>query len=377
MAEDTGQERSEEPTSKRLADAREKGQIARSRELNTFVVLAAGSALLLLEGARSATALIALMRAEFQVSRAELFDDRVLLLHFGNVMLQTAVILAPFLGLMVIAALAAPLGLGGWAFSLESMAPKWEKMDPWQGIARVFGLHGLIELIKSLLKFGLISGVTVGLFLVYLGDFVGLADESVIPAIAHGAWLIGLSFLLLSGAVGLVAAIDVPFQLWQYKRKLKMTLQEIKDEMKESDGRPEVKRRIRSLQMEMAHGRMMEEVPKADVIVTNPTHYAVALTYDQRQANAPRVVAKGKDLVAAYIRNLALGANVPIVSAPPLARALHRSTELGNEIPEGLFLAVAQILAYVYQLRSADSGNGRTPVLPTEFPIPDEYRDPI
>ncbi len=377
MAEDSGQERSEEPTSKRLADAREKGQIARSRELNTCVVLVAGSALLLLEGAKAASALAALMRAEFRISRAELFDDQILLNHFGNVMLQAADILAPFLGLMVLAVFAGPLGLGGWAFSLESLAPKWEKMDPLQGFARVFGLHGLIELIKSLLKFFLISGVTAGLFLLYLGEFVGLADEPIVSAIAHGTRLIGFAFLLLGAAVGLVAAIDVPFQLWQHNRKLKMTLQEIKDEMKESDGRPEVKRRIRSLQLEMAKGRMMEEVPKADVIVTNPTHYAVALKYEQRQAKAPRVVAKGRDLVAAYIRNLALGAKVPVVSAPPLARALHRSTEIGEEIPEGLFLAVAQILAYVYQLKTAESGNGRIPVLPTEFPIPDEYRDRI
>ncbi|MGH8551432.1 MAG: flagellar biosynthesis protein FlhB [Methylococcales bacterium] len=375
MAEDSEQERSEEPSAKRLSDAREKGQIARSRELNTFVVLVVGSALLMLSGDRVSSGLADLMRAEFQISRADIFDDQALLIHFVHVMLHALAILAPFLGVMVIAAVAGPLGLGGWAFNLESLQPKWEKMDPLKGLARIVGLHGLIELVKSLVKFGLIFGVTVGLFFLYLNDFVGLANESIATAIPHGIWLIGMSFVLLSASVGLIAAIDVPFQLWDHKRKLKMTMQEVREEMKETDGRPEVKRRIRSLQMQMAQGRMMEEVPKADVILTNPTHFAVALKYEQWGAGAPRVVAKGKDLVAAHIRNLASGARVPIVRAPSLARALHHSTEVGHEIPEGLFLAVARVLAYVYQLKSAESGIGRPPVLPSDFPVPDEYRD--
>lgn len=375
MAEDSEQERSEEPSAKRLSDAREKGQIARSRELNTFVVLIVGSALLVLSGKRAASGLLALMHAEFKISRAEIFDDQALVTHFAGVMLKALEILAPFLGVMVAAALAGPLGLGGWVFNLEAIKPRWEKIDPLKGFARIFGLYGLIELMKSLLKICLIFGVTGVLVRLYLNDFVGLAAESIAAAIPHGAWLIGWSFVLLSAAAGVVAATDVPFQLWDHRRKLKMTLQELKDEIKESDGRPEVKRRIRSLQMQLAQGRMMEEVPKADVIVTNPTHFAVALKYEQGGAGAPRVVAKGRDLVAAHIRNLAMGARVPIVHAPVLARALHRSTEIGSEIPEGLFLAVAQVLAYVYQLKSAESGNGRAPSLPSDFPIPDEYRD--
>lgn len=375
MAEDTGQERSEEPTGKRLTDARKKGQVARSRELNTFVVLVVGSSTVLLLGSRAAAELIAVMRSQFQLSRAELFNDQILSIHFATVMLQGLWIIAPFLAVMVVAAFIGPLGLSGWAFSFQSMQPKLEKLDPIKGMGRIFGVQGLIELLKSLLKFVLIFGVTLGLFLYYINDFVGLANEAVALAISHGSWLIGFSFLILSLTVGLVAATDVPFQLWDHKRKLKMTMQEVKEESKETDGRPEVKSRIRSLQMEMAQGRMMEEVPKADVIVTNPTHFAVALKYDQLGAGAPIMIAKGKDLVAMHIRNLAQGANVPIVSAPPLARALHRSTEIGDQIPEGLFLAVAQVLAYVYQLRSSQHGDGKHPHLPTEFPIPEQYKD--
>lgn len=375
MAEDTGQERSEEPTGKRLTDARKKGQIARSRELNTFVVLVAGSSALLLLGGRAAFGLMAVMRAQFQLTREELFDDQVLSIHFADVMLQGAGIIAPFLGVMVIAAFVGPLGLSGWAFSVQSMQPKWEKLNPLKGLGRIFGVQGLVELMKSLLKFMLIFGVTVSLFNFYINDFVGLANETTAMAISHGTWLIGFSFLILSAAVGIVAATDVPFQLWDHKRKLKMTMQEVKEESKETDGRPEVKSRIRALQMELAQGRMMDEVPKADVIVTNPAHFAVALKYEQMGAGAPIMVAKGRDLIAAHIRNLAQGAKVPIVTAPPLARALHRSTEVGDEIPQGLFLAVAQILAYVYQLRTAESGSGNLPDLPTEFPIPEEFKD--
>lgn len=377
MSEESDQERSEEPTAKRLTDAREKGQVARSRELNTLVALVSASAVLLLLGKHSAMALIELMRTEFRIPRADLFNDQALTIHFTKVMLEAGWILAPFLGLMVVAAFVGPLGMGGWVFSPEAMAPKWEKLNLLKGLGRIFGIHGLIELAKSLLKFCLVFGVCVGLFIYYLNDFVGLANQSIRPAISHGIWLLGFCFLIMSAALGLVAASDVPFQLWEHNRKLKMTLQEIKDEMKETDGQPEVKRRIRRMQMEMAQSRMMQDVPKADVIVTNPTHYAVALKYDQRRGDAPRVVAKGKDLIAAQIRNLALGNGVPIVSAPPLARALHRSTEIGQEIPDGLFLAVAQVLAYVYQLKSTKSGQGRPPSLPNEFPIPDEYRDEI
>ncbi len=374
MAEDTGQERTEEPTGKRLSDAKDKGQVVRSRELNTFIVLVVGSVAILALGQYVTESLWTIMREQFQLNRAEIFDSSALLRHFGRVMWSAGMMLAPFLLIMVVAALVGPLALGGWSFSFESMQPKFEKMDPIKGVARLFGVRGLIELLKSLLKFLLIFGITVSLFMFYFQDFVGLNSEPLGLAIKHGTDLIGFSLLILSASVGLIAVIDVPFQMWDHKKKLKMTRQEVKDEMKDTDGRPEIKSRIRSLQMELAQSRMMEEVPKADVIVTNPTHVAVALKYDQDQSVAPRVVAKGADLIAAHIRNLANASKVPVVSAPPLARAIYHSTEIDSEIPEGLYLAVAQVLAYVYQLRTAFEQGEVEPDMPVDLHIPDEYK---
>ncbi len=374
MAEDSGQERTEEPTGKRLSDAKDKGQVARSRELNTFIVLVVGSIGILAFGHYVTESLWTIMREQFQLSRSEIFDPTALVRHFGRVMWSAGTMLAPFLVVMVIAALVGPLALGGWSFSFESLQPKFEKMDPIKGVARLFGVRGLIELVKSLLKFLLIFGITVGLFLAHFKDFVGLNGEPFVVAIKHGADLIGFSLVVLSASVGLIALIDVPFQLWDHKKKLKMTRQEIKDEMKDTDGRPEIKSRIRSLQMELAQSRIMEEVPKADVIITNPTHFAVALKYEHDQSAAPRVVAKGADLIAAHIRNLANASKIPVVSAPPLTRAIYHSTELDSEIPEGLYLAVAQVLAYVYQLRSAYEHGTLEPEMPIDLPIPDEYK---
>ena len=373
MAEESGQERTEEPTDKRLTEARDKGQIARSRELNTFVVLVTGSLAILIFGQNVTETLGLIMRDQFQLTRADIFDSSAMLRSFSGVMFAAGKMLAPFLVVMVLAALVGPLALGGWSFSFESLQPKLEKLDPIKGVARLFGVRGLIELLKSLLKFLLVFGITFWLFMLHLKDFVGLNSEPLGLAIRHGAELIGFSILILSASLGLIVVIDVPFQLWDHKKKLKMTHQEIKDEMKDTDGRPEIKSRIRSMQIELAHSRMMDEVPKADVIVTNPTHFAVALKYDQEGSVAPRVVAKGVDLIAAHIRNLANGAAIPVIAAPPLARALYHSTELNDEIPDGLYLAVAQVLAYVYQLRATQVFGTSPPELPNDFPIPDEY----
>ena len=234
-------------------------------------------------------------------------------------------------------------------------------------------VRGLVEMLKSMLKFLLIFGTTVGLFVQNFDDFLALNTKPLIIAIGHTAELVSFSFLILSATLILVVAIDAPFQLWDHKRKLKMTRQEIKDEMKDTDGKPEVKNRIRSMQMELAQARMMDEVPKADVIVTNPTHFAVALKYDQHTSAAPTVVAKGKDLVASKIRSIAEESKIPILSAPPLARALFFATKVGDEIPEGLYLAVAQVLAYVFQLKVAIKETGVYPKPPKDLPVPDEF----
>lgn len=374
MAEDSGQEKTEEPTGKRLEDARKKGQIARSRELNTFVMLITSATLLLMLGQHMGAGLIEMMHAQFQLSRESIFDPLSVLIHFKRVMLDGVMLIAPFMAVLVIAAIAAPLALGGWVFSWEALEPKLEKLDPIKGIPRLFALRGLIELGKALLKFLLIFAVAMVLFRTFLQELLGLSAEPLEQAIGHGLHIIALCFLLLSASLIVVVMVDVPYQLWDHAKKLKMTLQEIKDEMKETEGSPEVKGRIRRLQMEMAQNRMMAEVPKADVIVTNPSHYAVALKYDPNSSGAPKLVAKGVDLMAAQIRNLAASAKVPMLASPPLARALYYSTDLDKEIPQGLYLAVAQVLAYVYQLKTARQHQWDEPLPPNEIKVPDEFK---
>jgi flagellar biosynthetic protein FlhB len=374
MAENSDQEKTEQPTGKRLADARKKGQIARSRELNTFVMLMTSAVLLLTWGEHMGNGLIDMMKAQFQLKRAVIFDPASPALYFKQTMIDGVLLIAPFAAAMVAAAIIAPLALGGWVFSWEALAPKLEKLDPIKGLARLFAVRGLVEMLKALLKFLLVFMVAVVLFRFFLKELVGLSVEPMAQSVTHALRIIGLCFLLLSASLILIVMIDVPYQLWDHNKKLKMTLQEIKDEMKESEGSPEVKGRMRRMQMEMAQNRMMTEVPKADVIVTNPSHYAVALKYDQHANGAPRLVAKGVDLIAAQIRNLAIGADVPLVASPPLARALYYSTDLDKEIPQGLYLAVAQVLAYVYQLKTARQNHWDEPLPPGDIKVPDEFK---
>jgi len=374
MSEDSDQEKTEEPTSKRLEDARKKGQIARSREFNTFVMLMTSAVLLLSLGRQMANGLLELMRSQFQISRAVIFDPTSPIIHLKHAMIEGVTLIAPFVAVMVVAAIIAPLALGGWVFSWSAIEPKFSKLNPIAGIARMFAVHGLIELVKALLKVLLVSGIAVLLGKHYLNDLLRLGDEPIGQAIGHALDIIGMSFLILCASLILVVAFDVPYQLWDYTKKLKMTLQEIKDEAKESEGSPEVKARQRRAQMSMAQNRMMAEVPNADVIITNPSHYAVALKYDMKSGGAPQLVAKGLDLIAAQIRSLAAGAKVPMVASPPLARALYYSTEINKEIPKGLYLAVAQVLAYVYQLKTARENYWDEPLPPGNIKVPDEFR---
>ncbi|MFZ2403772.1 MAG: flagellar biosynthesis protein FlhB [Methylobacter sp.] len=368
------EDKTEEPTGKRLDDARKKGQIARSRELNTFAMMIASAAVLLMQGETIGKGLLEMMRTEFQLSRATIFDPASPVLHFKQVMIDGLMLVAPFLALMVVVAIVAPISMGGWVFSWEAIAFKPSKMNPITGIARIFAVRGLVELVKALLKILLVFAVAVALHRSYISELLGLGVESPERAIEHSLDIIGMCFLLLSTSLVLIAMLDVPYQLWDHSKNMKMSKQEIKDEHKESDGSPEVKGRQRRMQMEMAQNRMMAEVPKADVIVTNPSHYAVALKYDQNSNSAPKLVAKGVDLIAAQIRNAAIGADVPLVASPPLARALYYSTELEKEIPQGLYLAVAQILAYVYQLKAAQKNDWRVPLPPEDINVPDEFK---
>jgi flagellar biosynthetic protein FlhB len=374
MAEDSGQEKTEEPTSKRLEDARKKGQIARSREFNTFAMLITSAGLLLVLGKQIGNGLLSIMKTQFQLGREAIFDPASPILYLKQAMVEGVTLIAPFMAVMVIVAIIAPLALGGWVFTWEAITPKFGKLDPLKGLARMFALHGLVELVKALLKVALIVIVAVVLAKHFLGELIGLHAEPLEQAIGHGLDIIGFSFLVLCASLIVVAAIDVPYQLYDHSKKLKMTLQEIKDEMKESEGSPEVKGRQRRAQMSMAQNRMMAEVPKADVIITNPSNFAVALKYDTSSNAAPKLVAKGVDLIASHIRSVATGAKVPLVASPPLARALYYSTEIDKEIPKGLYLAVAQVLAYVYHLKTARENHWDEPLPPANIKVPDEFK---
>ncbi len=374
MAEDTGQEKSEEPTQKRLTDAKNKGQIARSRELNTFLMLIVSAWLLISQGESVGMGLISMMQSHFHVSRAVIFEPQTSIVFFKQAMGDGLLLITPMLAILTITAIVAPIALGGWIFNMESITPKFDKLDPIKGLPKLFSMNGLVELLKALLKITLVGLIGWLLFNSIFAELLGLSSEPMEQAVIHALKLIGYSFLILSGSLIAVAAIDVPYQLWKHSTDLKMSMQEIKDEHKESEGSPEIKGRIRRTQMEMAQNRMMQEVPNADVIITNPSHYAIALKYDEASGSAPILVAKGVDLIAAQIRNLAIEANVPLVAAPPLARALYYSTELDNEIPQGLYLAVAQVLAYIFQLKEAAKTHGTKPAPPKDIQVPSEFK---
>jgi flagellar biosynthetic protein FlhB len=353
MAEHDGDaEKTEQPTAKRLQDARERGQVARSRELGTAAVMIAGSAVLLLGGAPIATGLGHVMSAGLTLDRAVLTNPAAMAPALGAATVRALLVVSPVLLAVLAASIVAPLALGGWVFTAGALAPKFERLNPAAGLGRIFGLQGLSELVKALLKLVVVGAIAAAVGMWLMRDVLALGAMPTRAGIAHAAHVLAVALLLMSAGLIVVAAVDAPFQWWQHHRQLKMTREEIREEIKETDGRPEVKQRIRELQRKYSKRRMMQDVPRADVVVTNPTHYAVALKYDARRMRAPRVLAKGRDLVALEIRRLAEASRVPVFEAPPLARVLYGSTDVGREIPQGLYLAVAQVLSYVYQVKS-------------------------
>jgi len=375
MAEnDNGQERSEEATGKRKQEAREKGQIARSKELTTVIMLLVGCAGFLFLGKGMVTDLEVILRDNLSLQRDAVFDTAAMMRMFADSATAGLELMIPLLLLLVVVAIFAPMALGGWSFSGKPLQPDLKKLDPIKGMGRIFSAKSLAELLKAVAKLGLVGSVGYLLLINKLDLFLGLGYEEVHEGIAHlGSELIGMVFFL-SAALIVVAMLDVPFQLWDHARKQRMTKQEVKDEHKETEGSPELRSKIRQTQQEIAQRRMMEEVPKADVVITNPTHYAVALKYDQEKAGAPIVVAMGADEVAGHIRRIAAANDVPLVSAPPLARAIYYNTELNEEIPAGLYLAVAQVLAYVFQLRDYQLNGGVAPEFNPDVPIPDDLK---
>jgi flagellar biosynthetic protein FlhB len=375
MAENQdGQEKTQEPTAKRLDDARRKGQVPRSRELNTMALTVLGAASLIVLAPGFFESLHKLFQAQFILSRADIFDPQSPMNHLVSAIGGALWMLAPFFLVMVVVAILASVSLGGFNVSAEAMTPKLSKLDPIKGMKRIFSAKGLMELLKAMGKFLLVAGSTALLLYLWSDALLRLGDLDADVAIKEGMIMVGWSAVLIASSFVLLALIDVPFQLWQHRRDLKMTQQEVREELKDTEGKPEVKSKIRNAQIQMARSRMMEAVPKADVIVTNPTHYAVALRYEPERMAAPVVVAKGRGLIAANIRRVGGKAAVPLVEAPVLARAIYFSTELQKPIPTALFLAVAQLLAYVFQLRAYRAEGGDIPQPPRDYPVPEEYR---
>ncbi len=372
MAEDSDLEKTESATPRRLQKAREEGQVARSRELTSFALLSAGVYGGWAMAGPIGLHLQSMLRGAFTFNHANAFDTHQMLIGAGNASLEGLYALLPIFALTAAAALFAPMALGGWLISPNVLQLKFERLDPIAGLSRMFSLNGPIQLGMALAKtivVGTIGGLTIWN---HKADLLALSTEPIDAALANVLHLTAVCCGVTVAGMFLVAALDVPYQLWQFYKKLRMTKEEVKRESRENEGDPQVKGRIRQQQRAMARRRMMAAVPKADVVVTNPTHFAVALQYADGEMRAPKVVAKGVNLVAARIREIAAEHNVPLLEAPPLARALYHNVELNREIPAALYNAVAQVLAWVYQLRRFRAEGGDIPATPTEFEVPSD-----
>lgn len=373
MAEESDLEKTEPRSPRRLEKAREDGEVARSRELSTFVLLVTGIGGLWMTAGLMNQHIGRALQHGLQFERASAFDPSYMMVQAGNVIVEALQALLPLFGMMVLAALTAPLMLGGWLFSTKSLVPKFSKLNPIAGIGRLFSAQSLAELIKAIAKSLLVGGVAYLVISANIASIMSLMNEPVHSALPHTMRLVANCCALIIASLLLVAALDVPYQLWSYYRKLRMSREDLRQEHKESEGDPQVKAQIRRQQQQMARRRMMADVAKADIIVTNPTHFAVALKYRDKEMRAPRVVAKGTDLIALRIRAIGKENNVPILEAPPLTRALYRHTKIGDEIPADLYAAVAEVLAWVYQLQKWQSEGGIAPHTPDNLPVPESF----
>ncbi|MGC3874973.1 flagellar biosynthesis protein FlhB [Halomonas sp. GXIMD04776] len=375
MADDSSDDdKTEEPTPRRLEKAREEGQVARSRELSTFMMLMAGVAGLWTTGTLLYGQLGLVMEQAFLFDRSIAFDSTRMLAKLWTLGTNTLLALAPLFLLLTVVALVAPALLGGWLISAKSLKPQVSKLNPFKGLKRMFSSQALAELAKAISKSILTGSVAVGFLWLKRGELMALMDQPLQIALFHALKLAAICCGLIVLSLVVVILIDVPYQLWSHNKKLRMTKDEIKKEHKESEGDPQVKGRIRQQQQAMARGRMMSKVPEADVIVTNPTHYAVALSYHD-DMGAPRVVAKGADAVAARIREVGEEHGIPRLEAPPLARALYRHVDLDREIPATLYTAVAEVLAWAFRLKQVRREGGDMPATPRDLPVPAELDD--
>ncbi|MBX2837384.1 MAG: flagellar biosynthesis protein FlhB [Gammaproteobacteria bacterium] len=371
---DKAQEATEEPTQKRLTDARKKGDVVRSKELNTAATMIAATVGLLAFGSSGAEAF-----KQFTISQLSQDRDRVLsevevLNSFGDALIGALHMILPFLGLMFLVSLCTPMVLGGWVWSVSSLKVDFKKLDPFKGLRRVFGMQGVIELLKALLKVILMGVVSILLFKSQLLDYLSLGLAETNHGLEQTFYLLFTLLLALVVVLIVLAAIDAPIEWIRHKNKLRMTMQEIKEENKETNGNSELKQKIRSIQQSIANKSMLLDVPKANVIIVNPTHYSVALEYTEG-SDAPKVVAKGVDHMALKIREIGVASKVEIFSAPQLARAIYRNTKVGDNIPSELYVAVAQVLAYVFQLQNSTQTEARSLKAPNNLFVPKSMRD--
>ncbi|GAB3748424.1 flagellar biosynthesis protein FlhB [Lysobacter olei] len=364
MSDEQSQEdRTEQPTEKRLREAREKGQVPRSRELSNVAVLGAGTLALVFTGPMAARRAHDWMRGAFTFDPTLLDQPDRLLGHFGHLTLQLVVAVLPVLLVALLACFIAPAVMGTLRFSGQSLQPQFSRLNPMAGLKRMYGGEGLAELVRSLLRVALVGGAGTLAMLAVMPRLLRIPSMDLAAAAGVGVDAAFTILLWTVGAMGVLALADVPWQRFQHIKKLRMTKQELRDEFKQTEGNPEVKGRMRQVARAMAQRRMMEAVPSADVVVVNPTHYAVALKYDADKMRAPRVVAMGVDELALRIREVAGKHRITLVEAPPLARALYGQAKVDQEIPVNLYAAVAQVLTYVYQLRRWHPAHGPMPTL--------------
>jgi flagellar biosynthetic protein FlhB len=371
---DSSQEKTEEPTPRRLQKSREDGEAPRSKELTTTAVLIGASIGFLWFGSFLSNKMLDMLRFNFTLEREAMFDTSMMAQYLVQSMGDVLIGLLPLFGILFIASILGPIALGGWLLSAKALQPKFNRLNPIEGIKRMFSVKSLVELGKAVAKVVLMLVLAILLLNALKGDIKSLSAENIASAIGHSTTIAAWVAIILSAATILIALVDVPFQIWEHTKKLRMSVQDIKDEMKDTDGKPEVKSKIRQLQQEMANRRMMSEVPDADVVITNPTHYAVAIKYKPEDMTTPIVVAKGIDQIALKIREIAGAHEIEIVESPQLARAVYYTTDLDTEIPTGLYVAVAKILAYVFQLKNFREGSGQRPAFPHSVSVPEDMQ---
>jgi len=374
MAEDSDQERTEPPSPRKLEKAREEGNVPRSRDLDTFVLLMVIGGGLWFSGKALTQQFSLFFTATFSLDRETLLDPARLMAHLGAHTLDVLLVFVPLVGLLIVIIIALPALMGGWLFSAKAFTPDFNRVNPARWLGNLFSSQSLIEILKAIAKSGLVGGVAWWVLQRQQESIISLAYEPINQSGPHVFSLLWTTYFSIVGALGLIALIDATYQRWHYNEKLKMTREELRQESKESEGDPQLKARIRAQQREMARRRMMSNVPSADVVVVNPTHFAVALKYNEAADGAPVVVAKGTDKIAEKIREIAEENHVPVLEAPALARSLYTHVKLDQDIPVGLYTAVAEVIAYVYQLHAFEQSGGKEPAIPENLNIPPDLR---